>query len=663
MREPFASALLHLFAAALPLLATALPLTAQTADTITAQTSDTITVTATRTPSRLAETPASIVVLTPETLKNNAGTTADDLLRQVPGFTLFRRTGSRSANPTSQGVSLRGIGASGASRAVVLDDGIPLNDPFGGWVYWSRVPRASLDRIEVLRGGASDLYGSGAMGGVVQFLRRRTNVPAVAVDSSAGNQETAMTSLFGAMREGDWSGSVAGDLFTTGGAVLIEPSQRGAVDRTTTSRHAGGDVTLERAFGERGRLFGRASRFRESRNNGTPLQTNDTTISQLAFGGDLMLGGASLTMRAYGSTQHYDQTFSAIAADRNSERLTIDQTVPSRGTGGSAQWSQLVGGRNAVIGGIELHEVRGASEETQFPVSGSPAFLRTFGRQSTAAAFVEDVATIATDVTLTAGLRYDGWRNEDAVRNATPLADRSDTAWSPRLSLFWRANDRLALTASAYRAFRAPTLNELYRGFRVGNVVTNANEALGPERLRAFEVGARSGGVRVTGFWMTTDDTIANVTLSSTPALITRQRQNQGSSRSRGIEAEGEWRLARAWQFSAGWLFTDATTSTGLRVPEVARNQATAQTSYAFARATIGVQTRWSSPQFDDDLNQFRLRSYVAADLFASHRLAARLDATLAVENLFDRRIEAAATPVIALAGPRSIRIGLRFAR
>src|SRR5436190_7788908 len=134
--------------------------------------SDAITVTATRTETRVADTPSSVVVLSKETIANSAAATTDDALRQVAGFTLFRRAGSRVANPTAQGVTLRGIGASGASRALVLDDGVPLNDPFGGWVYWSRVPRQAIERVEVVRGGASDLYGSGAMGGVVQFIRR-----------------------------------------------------------------------------------------------------------------------------------------------------------------------------------------------------------------------------------------------------------------------------------------------------------------------------------------------------------------------------------------------------------------------------------------------------------------------------------------------------------
>src|SRR5438132_13685588 len=149
-------------------------------------TQDSITVTASRTPTRLADTPASVIVLSRDEIAASAAPTVDDALRQVPGFTLFRRSGSRTANPTSQGVSLRGVGGSGASRALVLDDGVPLNDPFGGWVYWGRIPTVALQRAEIVRGGASDLYGSGAMSGVVQFIRRRDDT--IAADVSYGQQ-------------------------------------------------------------------------------------------------------------------------------------------------------------------------------------------------------------------------------------------------------------------------------------------------------------------------------------------------------------------------------------------------------------------------------------------------------------------------------------------
>ena len=612
------------------------------------QVQDTITVTATRTETRLADTPASVVVLPKEAIATSAASTVDNALREVPGFTLFRRSDSRTANPTAQGVSLRGIGASGASRALVLDDGIPLNDPFGGWLYWGRIARASLDRIEVVRGGGSELYGIAAMGGVVQFIRRPTSSDALVVDVGGGSERTASSSLFASMHRGAWSGSVSGDFLTTAGYVLVQPSQRGSVDTPASSHHTAVDATLERAFGDSARAFLRASRYGEGRDNGTPLQTNDTAIRQLALGADA--GG--LNVRLYASHQDYAQSFSAIAADRNSERLTVLQKVPSRGEGASVQWAAPLFTRNAILAGGEVHSVRGESDEEQFTARGT-AFVTSGGRQRTSSAFAEDLISVSSSVSVTAGVRYDDWHGE--------------SAWSPRLALLVHATDRLALTASAYRAFRAPTLNELYRSFRVGNVVTLANASLGPERLNAIEAGARYDNVRVTLFSMTTDDAIANVTQSITPAQITRQRQNLGSSRSRGVEFDGDWRLGAPWRLSAGYLFSDSTVATGdlrgKRLPQVPRNQATAQLAYTASRATVGVHTRWSGRQFDDDLNQLPLRGYFAGDVFTSVPLFASVAITAAIENALDRRIETGATPVITLANPRTTRFGLRYVR
>jgi outer membrane receptor protein involved in Fe transport len=596
-----------------------------------AQLAESITVTATRTETRVADTPASVVVLSREDVENTAAPTIDDALRQVAGFTLFRRSGSRVANPTSQGVTLRGVGASGASRALVLDDGVPLNDPFGGWVYWGRVPRASLDRVEVLRGGASDLYGSSAMGGVIQFIRRKSS--ALSIDASAGSDETGTLSLFA----GSARASLAADLFSTGGYVLVRPGQRGAVDVAADSRHASVDGTLRSET-----MFVRGSYYRESRNNGTPLQVNDTTIRQLAAGAAI----GNWSLRAYGTDQDYYQTFSAIADDRQSERLTVEQNVPSRGLGGSAQWTRPLSARHVLVAGAEGRHVRGTSEELRFTNTGTFR-VDAGGTQKTAAAYVEDLFAITPALSLTAGLRAD-WVDSESQLN-------------PRLSALWRANDRLSFAASGYTAFRSPTLNELHRSFRVGNVNTLANPDLGPENLTGFELGARTGNARLTVFWMSVSDAIANVTLSTTPALITRQRRNLGRTRSIGAELDAGWRLGRDWRASASWLYVDATVRDGElrgnRVPQVPWHQATAQVAWR----TIGAQLRWSASQFDDDRNALPLDGYFVADLFASHPIRDGLEVTLALENVSDEEVAVSATPVVTLGQPRAVRVGLRY--
>ena len=181
-----------------------------------------VTVTASKVAMPLSKTSADVRIVGRRELASTAAVTLDGALRQVPGFTLFRRTGSRVANPTTQGVSLRGVGASGAGRALVLEDGIPLNDPFGGWVYWDRVPREAISRVEVVRGGASDLYGSEAMGGVINIVTRRPTRTALSFESSYGNENTPDASLWLGLQHGPWSAVLDGEGFSTDGYILVE---------------------------------------------------------------------------------------------------------------------------------------------------------------------------------------------------------------------------------------------------------------------------------------------------------------------------------------------------------------------------------------------------------------------------------------------------------
>jgi outer membrane receptor protein involved in Fe transport len=226
------------------------------------------------------------------------------------------------------------------------------------------------------------------------------------------------------------------------------------------------------------------------------------------------------------------------------------------------------------------------------------------------------------------------------------------------------------------RAFRAPTLNELYRSFRVGNVLTLANENLRAERLTGGEAGARIGSgndrfsFRGSFFWNEITRPVANVTLQTTPALITRQRQNLGRTRSIGIELTGDARINRNWSLSTGYQFADAIVLSfpananlvGLQLPQVPSHSFTLQTRYSNRRvATIAFQGRASSAQFDDDLNQFRLAPYFTLDAYISRDLNRRLSAFLAIENIFNQRYEVGKTPVTTLGPPILVRAGFRL--
>ncbi|HEX8722978.1 MAG TPA: TonB-dependent receptor [Pyrinomonadaceae bacterium] len=644
-----------------------------------------VTVTAARAETPLAETAASVVVLGREELESTAALTPDDALRQVPGFQLFRRTGGRAANPTAQGVSLRGVGASGASRALVLYDGVPLNDPFGGWVYWGRVPREGLERVEVLRGASSSLYGSGALGGVVQFVPREIDETQLRLETSYGTQGTPDASLYAGTLRGGWRLAAAAQTFATGGYVLVDGRERGRADTPAASRNAYGELYVGREFSGGLAAFVRPSYYGESRQNGTPLQFNRTHVRQLAAGLRWDAPRAGLfELRAHASSQVLDQSFTAVAADRSAETLTRLQRVPAQGAGLSLQWSRPFAGRHALVAGAEYGETRGASDELVY-VAGRPSSLvGAGGRARAVGVYARDAWLVTERLVVTPGARFDRWRNYRAQQATRPLngatasvafADRDETAFSPQLSAVFKASGSLSLSATFARAFRAPTLNELYRSFRVGNVVTLADENLRAERLTSGEAGLfyspHAGlALRANVFWMDVTRAVANVTLSATPALITRRRQNLGRTRSRGVEAEVVKRLRGGWTLSAGYLFADARvagfpadpTLEGRRVPQVARQQLNFQLRYANPRRlTFGLQGRASGAQFDDDQNLLRLGSYFTLDAFLSRRLGRGVEAFAAAENLTGQRYEVGRTPVLTLGPPAFVRIGLRL--
>jgi outer membrane receptor protein involved in Fe transport len=655
-----------------------------------------VVVSAARSELRLSETPGSAVSLSKIDVASTPALMSDDILRQVPGFSLFRRSDSRTANPTAQGVSLRGLGASGTSRALVLEDGIPLLDPFGGWVYWDRVPVAALSSVEVFRGGASNLYGTDAMGGVVQFITREAHEgPALTLETSYGDEQTPDLSLWSGTTVGKWDFQGSVDLFHTDGYILVPKVDRGSVDVPANSEHAAADFSVGHQLGSNGRVFIRGNFYDESRENGTPLQTNDTRIGEGAVGIDKQLGtNDSISARVYGDVQGYNQVFSSIASDRNSEALTDLQHVPAQELGSAVQWTHALGKHQTLVVGADLVEVMGASDEqlfsavTHLPTADSVAG----GRQRSLGLFGEDIVRV-NKWTIILGGRFDHWSNFDAESVRIPVAppqtvtlfpDRSANAFSPRLSVLRSLTRNVSLTGSMYRAFRAPTLNELYRSFRQGNTFTESNATLRSEQLTGAEAGVNVTGfnrrldLRGTFFWSDIVDPDENVTLCSdgvTPpcsasVMITRQRRNLGRTRSRGVELDGVVHLSKDVQVSAGYDYTEATVLSspgstilpGLDIPQVPRHEFTWEARYWNpSRLLLSVQGRFVGTQFDDDLNTFPLNQFYVMDFMAGRSIGKGVQAYVQVENVLDERYTVAITPVANLGPPVLFRVGLRY--
>ena len=587
----------------------------------------------------------------------------DDQLRTVPGFSLFRRTSSAVANPTTQGVTLRGLSASGASRTLVVADEVPLNDAFGGWVYWDRIPMVSLQRIDVMRGASGDIHGNDALGGVIR-LATRTGRGAEAW-LEGGSMGTARASGYGGLTNGPVSGGGAIEGATTDGYRVVAPEVRGTIDVPADSRSTSAIGWLG---GTRPGLQAslRGGYFNETRGNGTPAQVNGTITRWGGANASGILLGGVWEARGDATFTGYRQTFSAVLAGRAAERLTALQWVGSSAGGAGVTWlrqsarTQALVGVSSRVAGANLDEQAISIAGVQGPV------VRTRANQRGDGILAQGRFAATPRVTLDAGVRVDYWR----LKNIDDPEFSLRKLWfvAPRVGAsFQLAADRV-LRVSWLTGFRTPTMNELYRGFRVGNAQTLANNKLDPEESWGPEVAFTMRRDRFTGraiFYATRlTGAVYNRTLVSTPTSIVRERSN-GQARAIGSELELEWRATRGVAFTTAWAFNDSKFTEGelegMRIPQVPRASGSFGVRAELGRWNAAGTVRVIGAQYDDDRNDFRLAAGSLSDARVAWRWSRRLELFGAIENVFDEDLDTGRTPLRTIGSPRLARGGVQL--
>jgi outer membrane receptor protein involved in Fe transport len=670
--------------------------------------SENVTVTAARGEQLTRNMPASITVLGQDVVRRSPAVVADDMLRQVPTFSLFRRTSSLASHPTAQGVSLRGIGPSGVSRTLVLLDGIPFNDPFGGWVYWTRVPLASVDRIEMVDSSSSSLYGNYAMGGVINIITAPPARRALDVRTQYGSRKSPKIDVAGSSVWGRLAVSIDGSAFDTDGYPIVAAAERGAVDNNAAVRFKTANVRLQYQFSDRIHAFLRGGHFREDRDNGKVStidrteEANDTRWTAVNGGIRVRLpDGSDLQASAFVDFTRFHSNFLAVPAatpSRSVGRMTLRQAVPTRGTGGMAQWSRAIGTRQFFTAGADGRWVDGDSREDGLDAqTGTRVTLQRIsgGAQRSFGVFVQDLFMPSARLTVTLSARLDRWNSYDGhnletslpsglptAGNAPSLPGRRDTVASPRAAVLYHLTESVSVWADYGYGFRAPTLNELYRQFRVGAVLTLANNQLGPERLRGGDAGIRvnvGSGVtwRATYFDNRIRDPVSNVTIATAGTSVTQQRQNLGRTRVRGVQTDAEFRLGDSWSLSAGYLYDDARVRAfesnpelvGNYLAQVPKHRGTVQAAYAHPRhGSVALTIQASGRQFDDDLNVRGipgrstpgLPGYALVDFTASRPLGPNLEIFFGAQNVFDREYFVGTLPTTT-GTPRLVNGGVRI--
>ena len=621
---------------------------------------ESVTVTASRGATGV-DTAASATIVSSAELLTSAAGAIDDALRNTPGFSLFRRSSSRVANPTTQGVTLRGVSGSGASRTLVVADGWALNDPFGSWVYWNRIPLAAVDRIEVVRGTTGDLYGADALGGVIQVLTLDAERPRLRGLFEAGSHDTYRASGFGGRRFGNWALSAGAEGQNTDGVYIVAEEVRGAVDVPAYSDYGSGFAAVGYGSGA-WRATLRANFASESRGNGTPVQVNDTDWRQFAGDVNGSLAGGFWTARVTGGTQDYFQTFSTVAADRQTERLTSDQTIPGDFVTAGGQWMRTWKAADVLVG-VEGRQTTVDLYETRYPVVGAPVSTSNLDKEEqTASVYGRVRFALRPDLSLVVGARGDHWKSTDSL-----------SFFSPRASLTWRANDLASLQFSVARSYRTPTLNELYRGFRVGNVAhqpqsapraRTADERRGRRARRPRPRVGPSHGVPQRARRCDLEhhaDVDAGTDYEGAAERGPARVVGRGSGRRRAAAPAGDDLALRGLHLGALHQHAEAAGHPGQ--PRAAGTDLSIGTGVIAETprvATFSVQARFVGSQYDDDLNEFLLENYVVVDASASRPLTRAVHLFLGFENLFDVEYDVARTPVRSIGWPFTVRAGVR---
>lgn len=634
-----------------------------------------------------------------QTLKSASDVRVDEVLRQVPGVGLFRRTPSTTANATIQGISLRAIAPNGAGRALVTLNGVPQNDPFGGWIYWGRYDPAVLKSVSVKRGASGTGFGPLALTGALA-LEEQTQIDAVAHASTFFGQGVRLGFARGQnLDQGRLTLSLGHE--ESGGDYIVGASQRGLVDAPVgfSFSHA----TLSARIAQRGGdLVVRAGAFQEAKDAGliggeSGAHGLDVSVSRI-----LDTSKGQLTMLTFAQGRDFSNVAIAVNTQRSLATPSLNQyATPSSALGATIDFQPQ---DSLPAFGIEWRRAQGETRE-YFRYLGNDftRSRRAGGQQDLIGIRLATQSNIAigqTGFSVDGVLRLDHWSHSKAIRAETDrftgqtllseaAPDQSGQLVSGRASLEGFGK---GLRLSAYRTFRPPSLNELHRPFRLGNDVTEANSALEPETLVGLDLDwlfdGNAFGVNFRGqttlFANRLHDPIANLTIGVGPATFprigflpaggsARVRANIGQVDAFGLESQIEWQ--RHDQKLSGFLalsITDAQVDGATQLPQLTGKRPAQAPQWSAAagvrwrvsqRNNLAITLRGEGARFEDDLNTRNLSGFGALDVRFEHDVSDAANVFFAVDNALDHIIQTGRSGegILTIAPRRAIKLGVTF--
>ncbi|MDZ4144269.1 MAG: TonB-dependent receptor [Burkholderiales bacterium] len=633
-----------------------------------------VVISATRSIQPLEGLPVSASVFTRDEVQAVAGQTIDEILRGVAGVQLPGESAS-AVFPLNPSIAMRGLGVGDtATRALVLVDGLPINGGFFGNVFWNRAPKATIERVEVVRGASSSLFGSNAMGGVVNIVSRAPQRGGVA-ELQYAQQDTRQASLsYGADVNEAAALGLSLNYMDTDGYFASPPRLYRPVNERLSGNLLNLQLRGDFKFSPTVRAFVKLGHNDQERVGGTRLSRADTRVSDLAVGVDMDLGKrTTLSLRSFYARENFD-TDGVSVPNPATSFVSNRHRTHSDDAGLSAQWSRLFGGVLSRLSvGFDGRRIDGKDDQDVFNTPGvATGRIVGEGRQLSLGLFGEAGFAPTDRLEMSTSLRVDYFRDEDGriVNNGTAqnFASQAFTKLSPRVAARYQLAEPVALRGAAFKGFRAPTLAERYRSFETPTFRGRSNPDLSEERLTGADAGVdlkfgRASG-QVNYFYNELKDFIGSEFAGFSAGKVNFEAANIAQVRSQGVELTGDVPLARALNLKLNYTYTDAKVTKGdlkgNRSEGTPRNMASATLAYGAAGATRwNLRGRWLDKSFQDISNESPQDAHFVVDGSVAVRLRSDVDLLASVTNLFNERYVASGFSQ-TVGAPRQIALGLR---
>jgi iron complex outermembrane receptor protein len=549
---------------------------------------DEVVVVATRTGSSLNHTPVRVNLLSSRQLESSPIQSIDEAIKYVPGINWSRPFGIFS---TKAIVSMRGMSGKEQGRVLVLLDGIPLNKSDGGTVDWNLVNVDLVERIEVMKGAGSALYGGNAMGGVINIITRKPSVPFYA---KASAEYGSFNTIGGKVMAGGRKlfKKTVSSMFWNASAFYKQSD--GYITQSEADIRAnpyiiksdmmefGTNVKAGISIHEDHFITARLNYYNDHRGTGEKVFQPDGNVTDHdSYGITLdykgQVGKWSMNASVYDLTENYIKVNEYLKDDYTwYDVLSVRQDI-----GSIATVTRSFGDHHRMTGGFDF---RRGSVDAYDKYFTSTDIVYNEGKMNTYALYLQDeVKLIQEKLRLVAGFRYDvakffdgSFRIENLSLETTFMKDYQEpdmlvkhwNALSPRFSAQYSFRGGNRVYAMVSKGFRPSVLDDLCRSGRIRGGFKIANPALMPEYLTNYEIGFdlipyRNLVVNASAYYSRGKDFQYYVSTGQTIDMgfgdrPIFKRANISDAKIRGFEFETRYELGEMLTLSASYAFNSS---------------------------------------------------------------------------------------------------------